>query len=257
MASFGYRRRVQARWARSVARFLFKCPFRIDTSVPLISFTFDDFPRSALHAGGRILNRYGLAGTYYASLGMMGKQEPSGTIFVAEDLKVLFEQGHELGCHTFAHYDSWKTEPRVFEDSIVENQRALSKLYPDKCFKTFAYPISPPRARTKLKMMSRFMCCRGGGQAFNVGTMDLNYVSAYFLEKTKGNIEAVRDVIDRNRRAKGWLVFATHDISDAPTPFGCTPSFFEEVVKSAVSSGACILPVVKVLEQLGASKLSA
>jgi peptidoglycan/xylan/chitin deacetylase (PgdA/CDA1 family) len=33
---------------------------------PVISFTFDDFPRSALVKAGAILRERGLAGTYYA-----------------------------------------------------------------------------------------------------------------------------------------------------------------------------------------------
>ena len=49
---------------------------------PLISFTFDDFPRSALTVGGEILERHGARGTYYASLGVMGKYEAAGLMFV-------------------------------------------------------------------------------------------------------------------------------------------------------------------------------
>ena len=48
---------------------------------PLISFSFDDFPRSALFTGGALLEQYGVAGTYYASLGLMGKTSPTGEIF--------------------------------------------------------------------------------------------------------------------------------------------------------------------------------
>jgi peptidoglycan/xylan/chitin deacetylase (PgdA/CDA1 family) len=43
---------------------------------PMISFTFDDFPRSALHVAGRILEDHGIAGTYYVSLGLMGTLTP-------------------------------------------------------------------------------------------------------------------------------------------------------------------------------------
>jgi peptidoglycan/xylan/chitin deacetylase (PgdA/CDA1 family) len=245
--------RVQGRYIKSTARFFFRRPFAINTEVPFISFTFDDFPRSALLTGGAILKRFRLAGTYYASFGLMGKQAPTGTIFLPEDLQVLLEQGHELGCHTYDHYDSSETETSVFEDSIIKNQRALRELYPEASFRTFSYPISPPRARTKPRVAQHFACCRGGGQTFNVGTTDLNYLSSYFLEKDRGNPEVVKNLIDENRRARGWLILATHDISKDPTPFGCTPEFFENIVQYAVSSGAHILPVAKALEVLRAS----
>ena len=119
-------------YQRKAAGLVFRRPFLVSPHRPLISFTFDDFPRSALLAGGAILNRAGLSGTYYASLGLMGKKTPSGQIFVADDLKTLFEQGHELGCHTFSHCDSWETETSVFEKSILENRKALNTTVPSR-----------------------------------------------------------------------------------------------------------------------------
>jgi glycosyltransferase involved in cell wall biosynthesis/peptidoglycan/xylan/chitin deacetylase (PgdA/CDA1 family) len=218
----------------------------------LVSFTFDDFPRSALLAGGAILNSFGLAGTYYASLGLAGKETASGQIFHSEDLATLFEQGHELGCHTFSHCDSWETDAGTFEDSIIENRAALTELFPGAQFESFAYPISLPRPLTKERIADYFLSCRGGGQTFNVGKVDVNQLSAYFLEKSRGDFQPVKDLIDRNRQACGWLIFATHDVSDNPTAFGCTPEFFERVVQYAVGSGANIVPVVQAMELLGA-----
>lgn len=248
--------RVQGRYARTTNRLFFRRPFAISTQVPFISFTFDDFPRSALHTGGAILRSFGLAGTYYASFGLMGKQAPAGAMFVPEDLNALFAQGHELGCHTFGHYDSWKTETGIFEDSIIENKRALSELCPEASFKTFSYPIQPPRIRTKRKVARHFACCRGGGQTFNAGTADLNYLFSYFLEKSRGYPAEVKNLIERNRQDRGWLIFSTHDISKDPTPFGCTPDYFEDIVQCAVASGARILPVVQAWEALRASSVS-
>jgi peptidoglycan/xylan/chitin deacetylase (PgdA/CDA1 family) len=252
MASSNFVGRVQGRYIRSAASFFFRRPLAIETQLPLISFTFDDFPRSALQTGGAILNRFGLAGTYYTSLGLMGKQAPTGTMFLPEDLNSLLEQGHELGCHTFGHCHSWETKPAVFEESIVANQLALEELIPGASFKTFSYPISPPRPRTKQKAAQHFVCCRGGGQTFNVGSTDLNYLAAYFLEKNRDNPDEAKSLIDQNRRARGWLIFATHDVCENPTPYGCTPGFFEDVVHCAVNSGARILPVFQAWKALSA-----
>jgi len=248
--------RVQGRYIRSSAHLFFKRPFAIKTEVPFISFTFDDFPRSALHTGGAILRRHGLIGTYYASFGLMGKQSPTGAMFSREDLAVLLEQGHELGCHTFGHCHAWETKPDAFEKSLVLNERVLSELVPGASFKTMSYPISPPRPGTKQKSARHFVCCRGGGQTFNVGTTDLNYLSAFFLEKTRDNPDSVKNLIDQNRLARGWLILATHDISEAPTPYGCTPQFFEDIVKYAANSGARILPVLQAWEALRESASS-
>jgi GT2 family glycosyltransferase/peptidoglycan/xylan/chitin deacetylase (PgdA/CDA1 family) len=252
MASLNLGSRLVGYLQRRAASRVYRRPFVIKPQRPLISFTFDDFPRSALLAGGAILKRYGLTGTYFVSLGLAGKETPSGHIFVPDDLTILLEEGHELGCHTFAHCDSWATATKTFENSILENREALNQLFPFSEFKTFSYPISLPRPHTKARIADYFMCCRGGGQTFNVGKADLNQLSAYFLEKSRGNLQAVKDLIDRNRQACGWLVFATHDIADIHTPFGCTPEFFENVVKYANDSGAQIVPIVEALEVLRA-----
>jgi polysaccharide deacetylase len=250
MRSVSYWSRVRGRYMRESARRFFRRPFNIDSRIPFISFTFDDFPRSALLTGGAILKRFGLAGTYYASFGLMGKEAPSGTMFVREDLNLLFDHGHELGCHTFGHCDAWETEPGAFEESIIENRRALNKLVPGASFQTLSYPISVPRPRTKQKVAKHFVCCRCGGQTFNVDKADSNYLSAYFLEKSRNDLEGVRRLIEQNRLARGWLIFATHDICESPSPFGCTPNFFEDTVRSAINSGARILPVVQAWEAL-------
>ncbi len=180
----------------------------------------------------------------------MGSEAPTGKIFTSADIKELISQGHELGCHTFGHCHSWETKPTKFEDSIKRNSRALDELLPGVTFKTFSYPIIGPRPGTKRRTGKYFNCCRGGGQIYNKGPTDLNYLKAYFLEKSRNNPLLVKEVIESNLKAKGWLIFATHDISKNPTPYGCQPSFFEEIVKYSLDSGAKILPVVQALEDI-------
>ena len=180
----------------------------------------------------------------------------------------MLDLGHELGCHTFGHCHSWNTPPDMYERAIVENQKALSELLPGIKFQTFAYPYSAPRLAVKQVAGRHFLCCRGGGlqagryllrraaggQTFNSGVTDLNLLCAFFLEKSRNNPEAVKRLIDQNAQARGWLIFATHDVRDTPSPFGCTPDFFEQVVQWSLESGARILPVVKALEVLKASQ---
>jgi peptidoglycan/xylan/chitin deacetylase (PgdA/CDA1 family) len=239
-----------------VSRRLFRRCVTMRNSAPLVSFTFDDFPRSALHVGGAILKRFGLAGTYYTSFGLMGQQAPTGEMFVAEDLPELVAQGHEMGCHTFHHCHSWETKPRVLEASIEENQRALVRWVPGASFKTFSYPIALPGAETKWRVSKHFDCCRGGGQTHNTGILDANMLSAYFLEKDGGDLERVIRMFEVNARDRGWLILATHDVSGVPTPYGCTPEFFEAVVRRAVDSGAKILPVSEALTAVRSGELS-
>jgi len=247
---------IRNRYRRITARSFARRPFVISTDTPLISFTFDDFPQSALLTGGAILKSFGLAGTYYASFGLMGSHAPTGPIFMPEDVKVLLEQGHELGCHTFSHCDAGSTRPGVFEEAVIRNRQALSELVPGASFKSLSYPISVPRVGTKRRISKYFACCRCGGQTFNVGDVDLSYLSAFFLEQSRDNPEIIKNLVDQNRRARGWLILATHDVCGDPTRYGCTPGFFEEIVRYSVNSGARILPVFQAYETLRARSSS-
>lgn len=242
--------RARGKYHRTGAQWLYRRDLPLRYGRPLISFTFDDFPQSALRIGGPILKRAGGAGTYYASLGLMNRQEPSGRMFTLEDLRAVTPEGHELGCHTFGHFHSWETAAGVFEDSIVENRDALDRLLPGARFATFSYPICAPRITTKRRMSRHFSACRGGGQTLNVGVADLNYLAAFFLEKSRDDVALIKRVIDENRNASGWLIFATHDLERDPSPYGCTPEFFEEIVAYAAASGAEILTVEQALSKL-------
>ncbi len=219
----------------------------MQNTVPLISFTFDDFPKSALEAGGKILRTHGVFGTYYVSLGLLNRDEPSGRICSSTDLSELLAQGHELGCHTFDHCDAWETDSRSFEESILANRFALKEVLPEAEFVTMSYPINTPRPDTKRRAGQWFTGCRGGGQQFNAGTVDLNYLQAFFLEQSRDTPAVIWEIINRNRVEKGWLIFATHDVSDQPTRFGCTPAFFDEVVSRALKSGAQVRPMAQAL----------
>src|SRR3981081_2708835 len=68
--------RIQGRYLRIMSFFFSRRLVQLEHRFPVISFTFDDFPQSALNVGGKILERFRLAGTYYASLGLMNRESP-------------------------------------------------------------------------------------------------------------------------------------------------------------------------------------
>ena len=240
-------KKITGRYQRSAARRFAQRLCEMRTGRPFISFTFDDFPRSALLVAGKLLESYGVRATYYASLGLAGQRAPTGEIFYENDIASLLERGHELGCHTFSHCHAFETAPARFEASILENARDLQRIAPGATFETLSYPIGSPRPETKRRAARYFSACRGGGQTYNHGRFDLNLVAGFFLEQSRDNLKTIYQTIDAACRDGGWLIFATHDVSDDPTRYGCTPSFFEEVLNYSAKSGAEILPVSQAL----------
>jgi peptidoglycan/xylan/chitin deacetylase (PgdA/CDA1 family) len=246
----GFVTRLAGALQRGVANSCFTRTLTVDSDVPYISFTFDDFPRSALRKGGAILEKFGLLGTYYASFGLMNRDSETGRIFAEQDLRDLLSSGHELGCHTFSHCNSWSTRPETFEASMANNRTALGAFVEGYDLRSFSYPITVPNAKNKRIAGTHYSSCRCGGQAFNNATFDLNLLKAFFIEKSRHDASAIRQLIERNSMCRGWLIFATHDVDENPTRYGCTPKLFEEIARYSIDSGARIVRVDEALRQL-------
>ena len=245
-------KRLAGRWRRLSIEHFARREFQIHSDVPYVSFTFDDFPRSALTAGGRILADQGARGTYFVSLDLLDGPSVSGQIASRGDLAALLHDGHELGCHTFEHLDGTKASVEAFESSIRANRETLAKYGLAPEFSVFAYPLDGPVLAIKRAVSRHFAACRSGGQIHNTGRVDLNLLKAFFLDKrSREDLEAIRTLIDANTASRGWLIFATHDVACGPSDYGCSPELFESVVTLARRSGARILPMTQVCRELG------
>ena len=215
-------RRAWHKWRRMSIEHYGRRPFSLRADAPYVSFTFDDFPRTALVDGGRILASHGARGTYFVSCQLLDGPSVSGPIASRDELPGLIADGHELGCHTFEHLDGCDSTVDAFERSVANNRRAVADIVPDATLPVFAYPLDGPVLDIKRAVGTRFIGCRGGGQTFNAGSIDLNLLKAYFLDwKNRDDLNAVRRVIADNAAARGWLIFATHDVADRPSPYGC------------------------------------
>jgi peptidoglycan/xylan/chitin deacetylase (PgdA/CDA1 family) len=250
-------RRVSGGWRRFAIERFARRDFRLPGNVPYVSFTFDDFPLTALTEGGRRLAAHGARGTYFVSFQLLDRDSVSGRIASVRDLRTLLGEGHELGCHTFGHLDGSVVTAAEFEQSIERNRSALADSGLDTRFDVFAYPLNGPAVGTKRAAGRRFAGCRAGGQTFNHGVVDRSLLKAYFLDgRTRGRMTEIADLIARNAAANGWLIFATHDVSAQPSEYGCDAAEFEAIVRLSVESGARVLPMTRVCAELGISPCS-
>jgi peptidoglycan/xylan/chitin deacetylase (PgdA/CDA1 family) len=243
--------RVRNKWQSVQTSRRARRDFRLRQPQPYVSFTFDDFPRSALVTGGTILERHHVRGTYFVSLKMAGKDSLSGPIAHRQDIVSLLAAGHQLGCHTYDHLDGRHATPQAFEQSIIANQAALDELVPGTRLPVFAYPLNGPNVPVKRAVGRQFIACRGGGQTINSGRIDLNLLRAFFLDqRINTDLRLVEDIIRLNAESGGWLIFATHDVASVPSPYGCDPDFFDAVVERAIRSGARVVPMMQACEEL-------
>lgn len=211
---------------------------------PLVSFTFDDAPSSAFENGGNILSNYGFRGTFYIALSLMHN---ANVRFTFEQLKEAVSQSHELGCHTFNHIDLSQTKLTQSITDIEHNQEAMQELFPGIEFKNFSYPFGAQTRGIKKYLSGRFRSARGIGHGINVGRTDLCNLKAVKLYENKRSLEQTFAAIHEAAESKGWLIFYTHDVAHNPSKHGCSPAYFEAVVKECANRGIRVVTVNEAL----------
>jgi peptidoglycan/xylan/chitin deacetylase (PgdA/CDA1 family) len=215
-------------------------------SGPFVSFSFDDFPRTALSTGGDILGSHGIRGTYYVAMGLTGTLNEQGEHFRLEDLHQALQDGHELGSHTFSHPSSRKVSLSAFQDNVRKGQQALREIVNSRATEHFAYPFGEATLAAKRAVGSEMLSCRGIYPGVNGPDVDLNLLNANLLYGGIENIGEVEQLVRENARQKGWLIFYTHDVCRNPSPYGCTPELLQAASRLA-SQHAKALPVGEVI----------
>jgi peptidoglycan/xylan/chitin deacetylase (PgdA/CDA1 family) len=212
-------------------------------SEPVVSFTFDDFPRSALHEGGRTLRERGWSGTYFAAGSFCGRRVDSLDYFDRDDLVQAAEHGHEIGCHTFGHLRLPETRPSAIEADLQRNADFIAEVLPAHRLSSFAYPFGDLHLGEKALIARCFPICRGIWPGLNAGRMDFAQLKAVSLERRMAEGLDVEVWLDRAQARCGWLIFFTHDVSDDPSPYGSSRRAFEAVADAVARRGIRVLPV--------------
>jgi len=223
----------------------------IKLEVPIVSFTFDDFPISAYEVGGRILEDINARGTFYTSLKYLNSNTDLGVGYTQTDLIKLINKGHELGCHTYDHLDAAKYSPDEFEISANKNQNSLNEnLGYNYKLENFAYPFGRFNAKLKGIISRAFNTARGTSWGINYRKVDLNNLNACKLYGKNDAEDRIKNIIIDNRKLNSWLIFYTHDVRLNSSNFGCTPDLFKLTLTLAKDSGALILPVKKAFDNI-------
>jgi peptidoglycan/xylan/chitin deacetylase (PgdA/CDA1 family) len=222
----------------------------IPTATPVVSFTFDDVPHSALSEGAAILERYDARGTFYIAGGMVGQDTAERRLIDEEGCAELARRGHELGCHTFAHPNLRHLHGDALARDLAANHAFLSAITPHRPPTNFAYPYNSGSFRARALLADRFRTARGGLHGINRGPTDRTMLRAMPIEQPEDSVLALHGQVDALVAHPGWLIFFTHDLSETPTPYGCTPGSFEALVRHTRDAGCTILTVDAALDYL-------
>lgn len=217
----------------------------------VVSFTFDDFPKTAFTIGGAILERHGARGTYYTASKLAGTPGDLGPHFEIEDLRAAHRNGHEIACHTHTHLRCSEADTTALVSEVKANAAGLSAIIKDFAPTNFAFPYGATSPTARRVMKRYFASCRGNEPGINRQIPNTSELFAHSVYTGTFNETQMRDLIDKNKSVGGWLIFYTHDVAAAPSPYGCTPEQWDAVVSYAAKTSP-ILPVRDVMSALGA-----
>jgi peptidoglycan/xylan/chitin deacetylase (PgdA/CDA1 family) len=219
-------------------------------SSAVATICFDDFPRSAWTVGGSILEDFGVRGSYFVSAAFsperLRMQPAAGSIpavefYELEDIVEAHERGHEIGCHTYDHINVPLLNNAELEHSLLLNAEFFRSLLGDVPITSFAYPQGSVNVRTKHLCAKNFTVCRGTHFGLNSGIIDLALLRSIALNDTFSPDTELDRLIANAKLKKAWLIFYTHDISDAPSPWGCTSRIFEQLVTKLLDNDIDII----------------
>lgn len=214
---------------------------------PVVSFCFDDFPRTAYSAGGAILKNVGARGTYYAALGLMNTQNELGDQFTRKDLDALLADGHELACHTYSHISCRGVPLPKFEHDVQKGRDAIREMT-GRDPSNFAYPFGHVTVAAKKQIGMQMNSCRGTYGGVNGPLADLNLLRANSLYGDTDRLPEMERLLEENAQRQVWVIFYTHDVRPNPSPFGCTSALLEKTVACAVQRGYQIVPVTQAIK---------
>lgn len=229
---------------------MYRRPAALGDLGPIVTFTFDDFPRSALTVGGSILESFAVRATYYVSMGLMNAENPLGQQFSREDLDSLVERGHEAAIHGFDHLSARDTSVERFIADVSRCETMLHQLFPAGASSNFAYPFGHTTLSLKRRLGPKMSSSRGAIAGLNGPEIDLNLLRANLLCGDVDQFEPVRQLMSENAARNSWLIFFSHDVENEPSAYGCTPALLRQTVRFAVEQGASVLTVADAVRAL-------
>ncbi len=243
---------LQARVSNRLARGWGTAPHQLRSDGPMVSFTFDDVPKSAATTGTRILDEYDARGTFYVAGGLVDQWSGHWTALSADDIVRVHRDGHEIACHTFSHRRTTDLDAATMAAEFDSNRNYLTALDPSIKLDNFAYPFGLASIARKGQLRKLFRSSRGIYPGVNSGIVDLQFLRAMPLTEEHIDRDGINRAFDQAIAKNGWLIFYSHDVETAPSPYGCTPQLLRHALDAAARRNIPALTVAGALQRAGA-----
>lgn len=244
-------KRLCASASRYLARIVPTKPIFAKNTHPIVSFTFDDVPESAHTNGARILDQYGVRGTFYIAPGTCGTEDEHWTVIDKRGVGALARAGHEIGCHTYNHVKVQSLSHPGLARETQQCFNALRDICGNAVSRNFAYPFGNVSFPRKFDLDKTFRSCRSIYGGLNSGLIDLAMLRSVELYDRTSTEQSINAILDQAIATNAWVIFYTHDVTSNPSWIGCSPAHLEMAVKAARARGMPCLSVDEALHRIG------
>lgn len=218
----------------------------------MVSFTFDDAPDSAAGEGAELLEGHGGRGTYYLAGSLIDRPADHWHGLSNDAIVRLHRAGHEIACHTFSHQSSANLDEAAMAREIERNRSHLHSIDSSINLENFAYPYGIASVWRKPQLAKAFRSARGILPGVNSDLIDLQFLRASPLIDCEIDAAGVDRNFDEATASGGWLIFYGHDVTSAPSPYGCTPALMRHALEAAQRRNMPIVTVAEALRRIGA-----
>lgn len=243
---------LNGRVSNRLARHFLAAPHPLPAHAPMVSFTFDDAPDSAADEGATLLEESGGRGTFYLAGSLIDQPSEHWHGLSRDEILRLHRGGHEIACHTFSHSRAVDLDEAAMAREIERNRGYFHGLDPSIALENFAYPYGLASVWRKPQLAKSFRSARGILPGVNRDVIDLQFLRAAPLVNCEIDASGIDRYFDEAVESGGWLIFYSHDVVDAPSPYGCTPELLRHALKAASTRNMPIVTIAEALRRIGA-----
>lgn len=165
-----------------------------------LSFTFDD--NNPIHSKiGNLLHSYNFKGSFFINVGLPDFPD------MKDEYQFLFDQGHEIGNHTYSHTNLLTTDSAGIEKEVQDGARAIEKyfgVYPV----SFVHPNSAVSGEINRIVFRHELVCRVASPYSRKNRLYFDIGSTWpTLKKVK---REMRNPFKRNP----WTIIAGHGVGE-------------------------------------------
>jgi len=198
--------KVIGKLERILAKSIVTAPAMLTADAPAVSFSFDDFPKTAYTNAGEILEDSDAKGTYFLSTDLIGTNYEGQIQCDAQDLKNVIHNGHEIGGHTQSHKHLQTLSDAEMKYEIKENLDFISTTLATE-ISSFAFPFGGTSPKAKRNLLPYYQIARAITPGLNYGKIDRMNINAYSLYGDYFSIQRIEKLVDEALRQKHSLFF--------------------------------------------------